>query len=860
MRKWLATPERAEALAPELPREVELHPGDAPIGVRTGTADVFAVRSDGLRQPLATLGEAGCAFPASDTPLLVVARLNSSLETVELSDEADRAAVLAGFVAALLPIAPEVEGADLEAFPSQLEQAVRRLQDNERAHRQQSIQAALTRSEDQLTAVTARITFSASTLTDPHMALGLPPLIEVLHHIGDADGFQVAPPTSSELRSSDDPLRLTAHKSGVHYRKVTLSKGWQRVASQNLLGGIVEDGKPTPVALLKHGRRYLMQRPGDIRPTPISDANLAAIAPVAYEFYAPLPADRPITIGDVLRRGMHNSRRNWLLAATMGLAVAVLGLITPLLTNATVGSVIPQGRESILVQVGIALLIAAGTSFVFTLVQSYAIAALSQSATRNMQSAMWDRLLALPASFFRNFSSGDLTVRVLAVDSLQSLVSVQVVSSALAAVFGLVNLVLMFRYSPALGVVASIFLLLTVIVLLLGIRYVARFSTQSLTATREANGFLVQLLRGVMKVRLAGAEGRMEAEYLELTRRQADASSNQTLVIGRITSWFIFATAAAPALFYTVIAIDWTTDGASLSTGEFLAFSSAYGAAFAAISGLSNLVSPIANAGPTLQLLRPIMDELPESAGRAQDPGMLSGAIELSNIEFRYTTDGPLILRGLSLSVAPGEMVALVGPSGAGKSTITRLLLGFDTPEQGTVSYDGRDLRDLDPALVRSQMGVVVQEGTITRGSIMRNILGSTVGDEQAAWQAANAAALADDIAAMPMKMQTIVDPANVSGGQAQRILLARALVRSPRILLLDEATSALDNAAQAQITQAMDNLAATRIVIAHRLSTIRAADRIVVINAGTAVETGTYDELIERGGIFADLVKRQVA
>ena len=363
-----------------------------------------------------------------------------------------------------------------------------------------------------------------------------------------------------------------------------------------------------------------------------------------------------------------------------------------------------------------------------------------------------------------------------------------------------------------------------------------------------------------MKVRLAGAEGRMEAEYLELTRRQADASSNQTLVIGRITSWFIFATAAAPALFYTVIAIDWTTDGASLSTGEFLAFSSAYGAAFAAISGLSNLVSPIANAGPTLQLLRHIMDELPESAGRAQDPGALSGAIELSNIEFRYTTDGPLILRGLSLSVAPGEMVALVGPSGAGKSTITRLLLGFDTPEQGTVSYDGRDLRDLDPTLVRSQMGVVVQEGSITRGSIMRNILGSTVGDEQAAWQAANAAALADDIAAMPMKMQTIVDPANISGGQAQRILLARALVRSPRILLLDEATSALDNAAQAQITRAMDNLAATRIVIAHRLSTIRAADRIVVISAGAAVETGTYDELIEKGGMFADLVKRQVA
>jgi ATP-binding cassette subfamily C protein len=212
------------------------------------------------------------------------------------------------------------------------------------------------------------------------------------------------------------------------------------------------------------------------------------------------------------------------------------------------------------------------------------------------------------------------------------------------------------------------------------------------------------------------------------------------------------------------------------------------------------------------------------------------------------------------MAVKPGELVALVGPSGAGKSTITRLLLDFEQPEGGQILFDGKDLSGLDPTLVRGQMGTVMQNGRISRSTVLINIMGSLSQDEDIAWAAAEQAAIADDIRAMPMGMHTLVDPSNISGGQAQRLLIARALVTKPRILLMDEATSALDNAAQAQVTDALARLRATRVVIAHRLSTIRSADRVIVLDRGVAVQSGTFDELVAEPGLFSDLVKRQTA
>lgn len=840
---------------------VTLAPGASPVMVATGTADVFALFSSGVHFPVASIAAGGTVFAAdSDVSLIAVPRQGCTFSDSVSAD----AAAIANFISAvqveLGSQAAALTATTVEELASGLRAVILDAEASQSSAWQAGVQRSLELSSQLYDSSLNRIEMSTETLQTIQVSLDDVPLVKVLRMIGIAEGFKVVAPTLEELRGTANPLQLICHKSAVRARPVLLDRNWQNQGTSSFLGALVSPGhQPQPVAVVRTGRHYTVQGPDDVQPKALDDATLASLSPQAFELYAPLPNQRAIGVKDVIRMGLNRSRGLWVFAGLMALLVAGLGLITPILTQLVVGTIVPQGSKMLLVQVGLALAMAAAGVFVFTLVENFTVSLISQRATIRMQSAFWDRVLSMPADFFRRFNSGDLTVRVLAVDSLQSLVSSQVVSAVLAAVFGLVNIFLMFRYDVLLGIVGTLFLLVTIAILLLGVRGVSRHATTTLFATRKANGWVVQMLSGIMKIRIANAESRMEAIYLDIAREQAVAAARQTLVIGRITAWFTFAASGASALFYLVVLTTWDGE-ATISSATYLAFTSAFSLAFAGVAGLSALVSPLANAGPTFNLLSPIMESLPESAGNRQDPGVLNGAIELRDVKFRYTPDSPLILQGLSVKIDPGSMVALVGPSGAGKSTVTRLLLGFENPEDGQILYDGRDLKDLDLTLVRRQMGVVVQEGTILRASVLKNIIGSVSNDIDAAWAAATSAAIADDIRAMPMGMQTIVDPANISGGQAQRILLARALVNKPSILILDEATSALDNESQAIVTKAMQALDATRIVIAHRLSTIRSADKIIVIDKGVAVEQGTYDELMAMNGVFVRQVERQIS
>ena len=305
-----------------------------------------------------------------------------------------------------------------------------------------------------------------------------------------------------------------------------------------------------------------------------------------------------------------------------------------------------------------------------------------------------------------------------------------------------------------------------------------------------------------------------------------------------------------------------TAGTAGLTVGTFLAFNSAFGTFIGGATNLSNTATNLLQVIPLGKRAQPILATVPEVDLSKADPGRLMGRISIDHVTFRYRDSGALTLDDVSLHAEPGEFIALVGGSGSGKSTLFRLLLGFETSESGAIAYDGQDLTGLNVEAVRRQLGVVLQGGRLLSASIFDNIAGGAQITLDETWEAAQMAGFAEDVAAMPMEMHTVISEggSNLSGGQRQRLLIARALALKPRILLFDEATSALDNRTQAIVSDSLDKLQVTRIVIAHRLSTIRNADRIYVLQAGRILQQGNFEELANQAGLFAQLMTRQSA
>ena len=841
-------------------------PNAVAVQVVTGSADVFAIDVELGQVPLGTVGAGGVVPAASEggCVLRVVSRLEStcaSIDPVDLGEHGDGIALFtAAVVGRMGAFATPLQGIAPQAVPDVLAQAVpayvQHLSTDRLARRSRQRQLDQQDREDEFNRLAANIAGQQARDFSLHDDV----LITALQRIGDAQGFTVtAPPGVSLDLKPSDRLPGLAHASGLRYRPVRLSPEWDKPRSSSFLA-FLDDEAGTPVALVTHRRGYRAFQGTSLRPERVTPELVQRVGGTAFEFTTPLSRTRAATWRDLVRVAMTGTGRSWAIILTMAALGAVLGLVTPIVTKFIIGVAVPEKSVPLIVQAGITLVIVAFAAGGFSMVMYFTISRVTQEATARVQPALWDRLLSMPASFFREFSSGDLSVRVMAADALQQVVSAQVVGAVLAATFSLVNIILMFSYSVTLGLIGLAFIGITIFVLWRALLRLQSLYWTSVEAQLQGTSWVVQLLTGISKIRLAGGETRMELPYLERVRRQMVALADMTKVSGWVNAWFLLVVPAATGLFFMVIVLQLISSGSTMSASTYIAFSSSFAIVFGAVNGLIAVLSPAASAGPIMRLMEPIMTSLPESASHRADPGPLIGTIEFRNVVFRYTPDAPIVHDRLNLVIHPGEMVALVGPSGSGKSTAVRLILGFESPEEGQVLIDGRDLNELDLDLVRSQMGVVIQNGQLTRGSIMKNILGAAGGDEGAAWKAAAEANLDEDIKAMPMRMQTMVDPSLVSGGQAQRILLARALARNPRVILLDEATSALDNESQARVSDALDALGATRIIVAHRLSTIVAADRIIVIEGGKAVQQGTYAELLAQPGEFAELARRQLS
>ncbi len=695
-------------------------------------------------------------------------------------------------------------------------------------------------------------------------------LLMVVGAVGKALGVSIAPPmeadNSSRLR---DPLEAIAHSSRLRLRRVLLRDRWWQKDGGPIVAYTRHDKHP--VALLPvAGDHYELYDPRASsivkRHYPKVDAATAArLNPSAYIFYRPFP---PLVLRawDLIQFASKGQLRNLLLLLSMGIASTLAGMLVPVVTGVLIDTALPTGDEALLLQIGVGLLFSALGTVSLNWVQALATMRLETQSEAAMQAAVWDRLLMLSPSFFRQYTIGDLESRVSGISQIRRTLTGTTLRTILTGFFSLLNFGLMLLYSVPLALIAGA-------VALVAISFTGTASALLLQQTRllielrgEISGVMVRLIEAVPKLRSAGAEERAFATWGKKYQQQ--------LQLELRTQWLqdsvaIFNTVmpglSAILLFWMAVSLmgQAHADGAvNLSTGDFLAFSAAFGIFLGGATSLSNTITSVLEAVILWKRSQPILAAEPEIHFEQTDPGKLQGSIQIDRVTFRYREDGPLTLDQVSLKAEPGEFIALVGPSGSGKSTLFRLLLGFDTPSDGSIYYDGQDLAGLDVAAVRRQLGVVLQNSRINSGSIFDNIAASALITVTEAWAAAEMAGFADDVRAMPMGMHTFVSEggSNLSGGQRQRLMIARALALKPQILLFDEATSALDNQTQAIVTKSLDNLGVTRIVIAHRLSTIRHADRIYVIQSGQVVQQGTFDELAQQSGLFAGLIARQIS
>ena len=681
------------------------------------------------------------------------------------------------------------------------------------------------------------------------------PLLAACQVVGQAIGVELRRPERFGGMARD-PLDEISRASRVRMRRVVLKGDWWRQDSGPLLGFLGEDERP--VALIQRGTSaYTIVDPVDGTRQPVTGET--RLAPFGYTFYAPFP-DRPLGVRDLLRYSLRGLRGDLARVLLMGVAGGLLGALVPIATKQIVDIAIPRAEGGLAAALALGLVVAAISAMLFEVTRSFAVLRIETKLDSGVQAAVWDRLLSLPAPFFRNYASGDLAVRAMGINTIRQMVTGATLSSLLSGVFSIFSFVVIFYYSVELGLIATLMAAIIIGVTVAGGYFQLRYQRRETEMIGQVSSLVLQLLTGIAKLRVAGAEMRAFAVWAGLYSIQkanaakAQSAANALLVFnsatGVLTSLVVFA---AVAFFL----------GGSVSTGEFVAFNTAFAQFLFASAGITTAFTTILKAAPFYERAKPILQTLPEVDTEKPDPGELRGRVELNHVSFRYDPDGgPLVLDDVSLRAEPGEFVAIVGPSGAGKSSLLRQLLGFEEPETGSVYYDDHDLAGLNVQAVRRQMGVVLQNGKLMSGTIFQNIAGVSQLTMDQAWEAARMAGLDVDIEMMPMGMFTFLseDSSAISGGQRQRLMIARAIASRPRILLFDEATSALDNRTQAIVSSSLEKLRATRIVIAHRLSTIINADRIYVLRAGRVVQSGTYTELMELEGPFRNLAARQLA
>ena len=652
----------------------------------------------------------------------------------------------------------------------------------------------------------------------------------------------------------NEQLEYLCRPHGIMRRTVELEKGWYRDAIGALLAVKKDDG--SIVALIPSGITGYSYTDGESgKKVRVTARNEDLFEKDAVSFYKPFPM-RKLTVADLVTymAGMVSVSDvvNYLMAM---LAVTLVGRLLPMLNKLLYSTVLEAKNYQLLFACTAFIVSVTFARMLLSAVNTLAQSKVDTKINISVEAASMMRVLSLPASFFKKYSSGDLASRLGNISTLCSMLISSVVSVGLTAVFSLTYISQLFTYARPLVMTAIGILIATAAFSIISTFARMKTTKRRMELSAKEYGMSYAMISGVQKVKLSGSEKRAFARWAALYSEEAKLTYNPPMFLkinGVISS--------AIGLIGTLLLYsEASLYGVTMS--DYIGFTMAYGYVSGAFMSLTGIAQTIASIKPVLDMVKPILDAEPEVSEGKQVITRLAGGIEINNVSFRYNDSMPNVIDDLTLKIRPGQYVAIVGKTGCGKSTLVRLLLGFEKPQKGAIYYDGKDIASIDLKSLRRKIGVVMQEGKLFQGDLFSNITISAPWLKlEDAWEAAELAGVADDIRSMPMQMFTMVSEGSggISGGQRQRLMIARAVAPKPKILIFDEATSALDNITQKKVSESLDSLKCTRIVIAHRLSTIKHCDRIICLDGGHIIEDGTYDELIAKKGFFAELVARQ--
>lgn len=656
------------------------------------------------------------------------------------------------------------------------------------------------------------------------------------------------------ISDMNEQLEYLMRPYGIMRRTVKLEEGWYRDAAGAMLGVLAESGRV--VALIPtglSGYSYFDWEIGKRRR--INRKNQHLFEEEAIAFYKPFPLKKISlpSLAAYIARTLSVS--DYVMIGLATLALSLIGMISPLITKLLFDRVLLSDNVRLLIAIAFFSVSVSVSTLLISAVKNMVTARIETKLNISIEAATMMRIMSLPADFFKQYSSGELSSRASQVGALCKMLASTVLSTGLTSIFSLVYISQIFAYAPMLVVPALLIILATVVFSVVSSLVQMNLSTRQMELSGKESGMTYSLITGIQKIKLAGAEKRAFARWGNLYAQSAKLEYGPPAFI-ELNSVIALAISLVGTIVMYSMAVK-----SGISVADYYAFDTAYGMVSGAFGALAGIALNVAQIKPMLTMVKPFFDAVPEVSDGKQVLTRLSGGIEMNNVSFRYSENMPLIIDNLSLKIRPGQYVAIVGKTGCGKSTLMRLLLGFEHPQKGAIYYDGKDLERIDLRSLRRRVGVVMQNGKLFQGDIYSNIVISAPWlSQDEAWEAAELAGIADDIRMMPMGMNTIISEGSggISGGQRQRLMIARAVAPKPKILMFDEATSALDNLTQKKVSESLDALKCTRIVIAHRLSTIKQCDRIIVLDQGKIIEDGKYDELIAKNGFFAELVARQ--